>query len=282
MFFKLALRVDQDGGIIKAGTYDLGKGHSAQQLLASLHAGPNVRIAQKEISDDQKLTIAEGLSIAQMAQQFTNPQRFIKEASKSDLLAAVGTPSDSLEGFLMPNTYFFDTVPDEAMAVERMVNQFLADYHALLDEYPADSDRDILKVVTVASLVEEEARLDVERPLVAAVIYNRLARKMPLAMDSTLQYALNKYGERMLNSDKEVDSPYNTYKHRGLPPGPISNPGVESLRAALAPADVKYLYFVSNADGKSHTFSNTLQEHNRAVARFRKEIAAQRSSTKED
>jgi len=110
------------------------------------------------------------------------------------------------------------------------------------------------------------------------VIYNRLEKNMPLEMDSTLQYILNKYGQRLLNVDKEVDSPYNTYQRRGLPPGPISNPGVESLRAALEPADETYLFFVSNADGETHTFSTTLREHNRAVAKYRKEIRAQRKA----
>jgi UPF0755 protein len=99
-------------------------------------------------------------------------------------------------------------------------------------------------------------------------------------MDSTLQFALGKYGERLLNEDKEVDSPYNTYKNRGLPPGPISNPGVASIRAALWPAKNDFIFFVSNADGKTHTFTSNLRDHNRAVARFRKEIREQRREEK--
>ena len=99
---------------------------------------------------------------------------------------------------------------------------------------------------------------------------------MPLQMDSTLQFALNKYGERLTEKDKLVDSAYNTYKVRGLPPGPISSPGIPSLRAALRPATEPYLYFVSNADGHTHTFSKTYEEHQAAVARFRRDIAPQR------
>jgi UPF0755 protein len=95
-------------------------------------------------------------------------------------------------------------------------------------------------------------------------------------MDSTLQFALGKYGERLLNEDKEVDSPYNTYKNRGLPPGPISNPGVASIRAAFWPAETDYLFFVSNADGRTHTFTSNLRDHNRAVALYRREIHQQR------
>ncbi|MDX9975999.1 MAG: endolytic transglycosylase MltG, partial [FCB group bacterium] len=138
--------------------------------------------------------------------------------------------------------------------------------------------QDLNKIVTIASLVEEESRVDDERPLVAAVVYHRLKQNMALGFDSTLQFALNKYGERMLDADKAVDSPYNTYLNAGLPPGPICSPGIKSLRAALNPADVDYLYFVSNADGKTHTFSRTYAEHNRAVADFRKKIAPQRKA----
>ncbi|MFO7775380.1 MAG: endolytic transglycosylase MltG, partial [Candidatus Hydrogenedentota bacterium] len=125
------------------------------------------------------------------------------------------------------------------------------------------------------------ARAAHERPKVASVIENRLERGMTLDMDTTLQYALGKYGERMLNEDKEVDSPYNTYRNRGLPPGPIANPGLASFRAALDPADTEYLYFVSNGDGRTHTFSRTLEEHNQAVYRYRQEMASQRRALQE-
>ena len=101
---------------------------------------------------------------------------------------------------------------------------------------------------------------------------------MPLQLDSTLQYALSKYGQRLLYEDLQADSPYNTYKHPGLPPGPISCPGKAAIRAALRPADAPYIYFVSNADGQTHTFSATEAEHLKAVARFRKEIAPQRKA----
>ena len=146
----------------------------------------------------------------------------------------------------------------------------------LLERYPDAQVMDKVSLLIIASLIEEEARLDHERALVSAVIHNRLEKKMPLEMDSTLQYALNKYGQRLLNEDKEVDSPYNTYKRRGLPPGPISNPGIKSIEAALNPADVDYIFFVSNADGKSHTFTSNLRDHNNAVAKFRREIREQR------
>ena len=175
----------------------------------------------------------------------------------------------------MPNTYYFDEAPDSAKLLRRMLDQFKADFAVLQAEHP-EAAADPVRVVTIASLIEEEARVDEERALVSSVIHNRLEQGRALQMDSTLQYALNKYGQRLLNEDKDVDSPYNTYKYPGLPPGPIANPGVASLRAALAPAESDFLYFVSNADGKTHTFSKTLREHEAAVAKFRREIREQR------
>jgi UPF0755 protein len=151
----------------------------------------------------------------------------------------------------------------------------------LLTAIPGAERYDKLSIVTVASLIEEEAKISEERPLVAAVLYNRIEKGMPLQMDSTLQYALGKYGQRMLDSDKEIDSPYNTYRNKGLPPGPISSPGVDSLRAALAPAQRDYLYFVSNADGTSHTFSSTYEDHLKAVSQFRRDIAVQRQEQRQ-
>lgn len=272
--FRIALRLKPlQGAGIKHGVYELPQGYSAAQLLAELEGGPD-----RAFLDEQfKLTIPEGLSIKQASELFDEPTAFTASAGDPELMAKAGVDAENLEGFLMPNTYFFDQKPDARAAVERMVRQFKEDYDKLLKEIPAASQYDIRTVVTVASLVEEEARLDDERPVVASVIYNRMKSGMPLQMDSTLQFALGKYGERMLDVDKKVDSPYNTYKYPGLPPGPICSPGIGSLRAAMQPADTDYLYFVSNADGKSHTFSRTLAEHNAAVARYNREMKNQRA-----
>jgi len=241
-----------------------------------LHEGPNRPRTPSEIPDELRLTIPEGLTIAQAATLFGRPEAFVEAAADPALIARLDVPAATLEGFLMPNTYFFDKPLAEHDAVERMVAQFQKEYAALLDKIPDAAQRDLVEVVTVASLVEEEARIDEERTTIAAVIYNRLAKGMALQLDCTIQFALGKYGQRILYEDRETDSPYNTYRRPGLPPGPISNPGVASLRAALQPADVDYLYFVSNADGKTHTFSTTSAEHLRAVRRFRRDIAPQR------
>jgi len=270
--FRLAMYLDKTKAPLKFGTYRLPKGYSATQILHELQKGPDYQ----EDAGRFRVTIPEGLTIAQIAERFDDPQAFLEKAADPELRQRLGVKTATLEGYLMPNTYFFNSDPTPADVVERMVEQFEVEYARLSLGIPGSERYDRNTILTIASLVEEEARVEEERPLVAAVMYNRIDKKMPLQMDSTLQYALGKYGQRLLNEDKEVDSPYNTYKHPGLPPGPICNPGVDSIRAAMQPADVKYLYFVSNADGKTHTFSNTLSEHESAVAKYRREIEVQR------
>lgn len=282
LLFRAAIHADDTGRTIKHGTFLLPMGLSAGELLGILSEGSHRTFTADDFPEAAKITVPEGLTIAQAAKLLDDSEAFVDAASNRELIARLSLDTETLEGFLMPNTYFFPPDPSELEIVERMVTQFEQEYAALLQAHPEARSRSKLEIVTVASLVEEEARVDEERPIVAAVIYNRLAKGRPLEMDSTLQFALGKYGQRLLSEDKAVDSPYNTYKRAGLPPGPISNPGVASLRAAMAPADADYLYFVSNADGLTHTFSRTLKEHNAAVARYRKEIAVQRREQRQD
>ena len=276
LLFRVAIRLSESDDPIKAGGYMVQRGLSPMQYLEQLREGPDTSFDAGEVPDELKVSVPEGLTLQQMSERFDDPDAFLEAASDPELIARIGIDAPTLEGFVMPNTYFFDEEPTEREAVVRMVEQFEKEYAALLQEFPEAAERDPLEVLTIASLVEEETRVDDERPIVASVIYERIERGMPLDLDSTLQYALNKYGQRMLNEDKEVDSPYNTYRNAGLPPGPISNPGVASIRAALAPADTDYLFFVSNADGKTHTFSRTMSEHAAAVRKYRREIAEQR------
>lgn len=272
---------ERAGGQIKFGEYVIPKGNSPTEILYRLYDGPSGSFRADDVPDDLRVTIPEGLSIRQIAALLDDGASFLEAASDTALIESLGIEASTLEGFLMPNTYFFAEKPTGRAIALRMLNQFKREYSDLLKAIPGAADRPLIEVLTVASMVEEEARIDEERAFVASVIYNRLERGMALQMDSTLQFALNKYGQRMLNEDKEVKSPYNTYRHAGLPPGPISNPGVASIRAALQPADTKYLYFVSSADGKSHAFSETLAAHNRAVTRYNREIAEQRREQRE-
>lgn len=276
LYFQLALRMADADSPIKAGRYELPRGLSANQLLDRMYQGPVMIFDPSTLPPEQIVTIPEGLPLTRMAALFDNPEAFLEAAADSELRDRLGVEADTLEGYLMPNTYYFDEPPSEHEVVKRMVEQFQKNWTDITHKFPEAAQRDRHELLTIASLIEEEARSDEERPKVAAVIYNRLDKGMALEFDSTLQYALQKYGQRMLNRDKEVESPYNTYKYPNLPPGPISNPGVASIEAAIDPADLDYLFFVSNADGKTHTFSSTLAEHNRAVARYRREAAEQR------
>ncbi len=270
--FRLAARLDTAGKPLKHGIYEIPKGLSALEILHLMQEGP----ARPALEDQIKITVPEGFSVTQLVASLPQVEGLAEAVVAPEYIARAGSGAKTLDGFLMPETYYFDKQPTGRELVERMLTQFEKTWAKLIAEVPGSEKYDKLAVVTMASMVEEEARLEDERPLVAAVLRNRLTEGMPLQMDSTLQYALNKYGERLTDKDKQVNSAYNTYKVRGLPPGPISSPGEASLRASLRPAAVKYLYFVSNADGKSHTFSETYEQHQAAVARYRREIAPQR------
>lgn len=208
---------------------------------------------------------------------------------RDDFLAAARDPSlvrdlapgaRNLEGFLFPATYQFSrhTTPKEIAAT--MVEHFRAVWAPLAQSDPAGiggpgNSLPVQKVVEMASLVERETPRPEERPLVASVFYNRLKQGYLLQCDPTVQYALalaGRFTPSLRPEDLRVDSPYNTYLHRGLPPGPIANPGEASLRAALDPAHTDYLYFVANTQG-GHFFSSTLAEHNRNVVRYRRLLA---------
>lgn len=270
--FRLAARLDTTHKPLKHGIYEIPKGYSALQILHLMQGGP----ARPSLEDQIKITVPEGLSTAQLQELLPTVKGLAEAIRAPEYLAKLGVNVSTLDGFLLPETYYFDKQPNGRELVERMLAQFDKVWAKLVAEVPGAEKYDKLAVVTMASMVEEEARLEDERSLVAAVLRNRLQEGMPLQMDSTLQFALNKYGQRLTDKDKQVDSAYNTYKVRGLPPGPICSPGEASLRAAMRPANEPYLYFVSNADGKSHTFSKTYEEHQAAVARFRREIAPQR------
>jgi len=230
LLFRLAIRLDDSKASMKHGMHELSRGMSPMELLAALREIPRPEIDPNAV----RVTIPEGLTIAQMARTLEDPAGFLSAAASLDAMMEVGVHAPSLEGFLMPNTYYFAEVPTGEELTRRMLVQFKSELDGLFEDIPAIEGEELLRIVTIASLVEEEARVDEERPIIAAVIYNRLTRDRALQMDSTLQYALDKYGQRLLNEDKEVDSPYNTYKYRGLPPGPKNYPSLPCARCAVA------------------------------------------------
>jgi len=181
-------------------------------------------------------------------------------------ITALGVQGPALEGYLFPDTYHVPRGLSEQSLLTLMVRNFQKRYSADMATRAQQLDLTQHEVVTLASLVEKEAQIDAERPLIAAVFHNRLRRGMRLQCDPTVIYALGeRFDGNLRKDDLQIDSPYNTYRYAGLPPGPIANPGQRALEAAINPAAVDYLYFVATRDGGRHIFSKSLQEHNVAV-----------------
>lgn len=251
---------------LKAGEYRFVLPLDTTQVLDKLVRG-EVRTL--------KVTLIEGLTLEESATAladagFGDRQRFVDVMSRPDLIAELDPEATDLEGYLFPDTYAFARGTTEEAIVRTLVETFrrrLAEVRSGLE-----GEVEVRALVTLASIVEKEALLDEERPLIAGVYRNRLRRGMALGADPTIIYALKRSGEwdgNLRRPDLKLDSPFNTYVYPGLPPGPICSPGFASLRAAADPAEVPYLYFVSRNDG-SHVFSSTLSEHNRNVERWQK------------
>lgn len=223
----------------------------------------------------QRLTFPEGLTIAEMAKVFESKgfgraSEFIKAASNGALVKDLDAKAQDLEGYLFPETYSLSRRVDAQRVVGMMVERFRSTYDETLRARAEAQQMTTRQVMTLASLIEKETGKGDERPLVAAVYRNRIKQGMGMQADPTVVYALmkaGKYNGNIRRDDLSFDSPYNTYRYPGLPPGPIAAPGRASIEAALAPADVPYLYFVSKNDG-SHVFAATLKEHNANVYQY--------------
>jgi UPF0755 protein len=265
--FRLYARATGAAGRIRPGTYGFRRGAGWRHVLDALVAG---RVLTT------RLVIPEGLDtggIAARIAEMTGADADSLRAQLRDpaLAARLDVPGPGLEGYLYPATY---TLPVDA-TVDAVIAQLVERYRRVwTDERRARAEARGLterEVVTLASIIEKEARRAEEMPLIAAVFHNRLRIGMPLQADPTVQYALGVHRERLLYAaiDSVADNPYNTYRHRGLPPGPIASPGERAIDAALEPADAPYLYFVARPDG-THIFTRTLAEHNRARVEARR------------
>ncbi len=264
--FRLYVRFKGVGGAIKSGTYDLPRGAGWSQALDALVAGRVVTVP---------LTIPEGWTIRRMAERIAEISELAADSVVTILLDpaladSLGAPGPTLEGYLYPETYrFAQGVGPRAIARE-MVSRYrfvwTPERRAALDSLGLSEQ----EAVTLASIIQSEARWADEMPLISAVYHNRLRRGMRLQADPTVQYARQNHERRLLHRhiEESADNPYNTYTHDGLPPGPIGSPGLAAIDAALHPADVPYLYFVARDDGR-HEFSRTLVEHNRNIQRLR-------------
>ncbi|MBC7105073.1 MAG: endolytic transglycosylase MltG [Firmicutes bacterium] len=248
---------------LQAGEYVFHQGLSIPALTAILAEGRSAFF---------RVTIPEGATLEEVAGYLAGAglvtrEEFLREAASGtfpyDFLSDLPPGPRRLEGYLFPDTYYFTRRDGPHAIVDAMLGRFALEAESLdLPTRAARLGLTVHEVLTVASMVEKEARVAHERPVIAGVIYNRLARGMPLQIDATVIYALGVNRGRVDYKDLEVASPYNTYRVTGLPPGPIGAPGRASLLAAVEPAATPYLYYVARPDG-THAFSITLEEHNR-------------------
>ncbi len=220
----------------------------------------------------EKITFPEGIRATRIANILqrrleVDSTRFMKLVTDPSFCHSLGINAPTLEGYLYPDTYRFDLNPTPEKIIKRMVSRFYEIFTDSLRERAKQLGMSIHQVVTLASIVEGEAALDSERTTIAALYMNRLRRKMLLQADPTIQYIIKGGPRRLLKTDLKINSPYNTYIHAGLPPGPVNNPGLASILAVLFPVHVNYLYMVANGDG-SHTFSKTIHDHLKAKHRL--------------
>lgn len=236
---------------------------SPQQILETLAHGQTVV---------HKVVVAEGATLVRIGELLEHAglmskQAFMRAATNPDVAAALGLQGPTLEGYLFPETYHFSKGIPPGGVINKMVAQFRSVFSPAWAERARAMGLSMHQVVTLASIVEKETADPRERPLIAAVFLNRLKRNMRLESDPTVIYGLQSFDGNLTEKDLRTPTPYNTYRIKGLPPGPICNPGKGAIEAVLFPADESYLYFVSKNDG-THHFSRTLAEHNRMVRRY--------------
>ena len=268
--FKLYCRFSHASKQIDPGTYELSTNFDYRALVKKMQIGTGAMVTTK-------VTIPEGFSMEQIF------RRLEKEGicSYEDLMDAAANykynysfldeaqigDAKRLEGFLFPDTYEFY----QGMQASSAINKFLVNFHNRLTKEMLDVSAQhgftLQQTITLASMIEKEAANDEERAMIASVIYNRLAQKMPLGIDSTIMYVLPEHGDVLTEEQTKIDSPYNTYTNTGLPPTPIANPGLASINAALKPAQTNYLYYALNAETGTHEFFTNANEFNAFVAR---------------
>jgi UPF0755 protein len=267
--YRTALWMTRQGRHLKAGDYRFERAMTPFEVIDKIARGDVYVI---------NVTFPEGLMIVEMAKIFEShglgtAASFVQAAKEGALIRDLDPAATDLEGYLFPETYALQRRADAAKLVGLMVARFEKVFTPELRQAAAARHLTVRQAVTLAAIVEKETARADERPLVAAVYATRLRIGMPLQCDPTVIYALqraNRYDGNLHHNDLAFDSPYNTYRYPGLPPGPIASPGRASLEAAVRPADADFLYFVSRNDG-SHEFARTLDEHNRNVHKYQVE-----------
>ncbi len=258
---------------IKAGEYELGSHMAPKRILEKLIKGEVITYP---------VTVPEGFTVEQIAQLLhegglVNKEKFLSLINDPSLLRQYGISAPSLEGYLYPETYHFARGISARSTIDAMVGRFRQVVNPLKERMDKVG-MNLQEVITLASIVEKETGLSEERSTIASVFLNRLKKGMRLESDPTVIYGIKDFDGNLTRKDLNKATPYNTYTIRGLPPGPIANPGLEAIRAVLYPAKTDYLYFVSKNDG-SHHFSKTLSEHNKAVQIYQKDRRRRRGKT---
>ncbi|MDI6797624.1 MAG: endolytic transglycosylase MltG [Desulfatibacillaceae bacterium] len=259
-WFSFLARLKKMDSSIRAGEYALSASMSPNRVLEVLVEGKTLL---------HRLTVVEGATLVQIALavedgSWASAEDFMKAAASRQLMALAGAEGDNLEGYLFPDTYFFPRTHGADGIALAMTKRFMEVFDAARRERAAQLGMSVHEVVTLASIIEKEAGCPQEYKIISSVFHNRLKKGMRLQADPTVIYGLQTLEGRLRRVHLETYTPYNTYIIRGLPPGPICNPGQGALDAALYPDETEYLYFVSKNDG-THHFSKNLVEHNRAV-----------------
>jgi UPF0755 protein len=249
---------------IRAGEYEFNTSLTPNAIIEKLIRGDIKKY---------KVTIPEDFSLKEIVDRLKeykliDEDDFLELAGNEDFLESLNIQADSIEGYLFPDTYFFDRSMSTRQIMKIMVSQFWKKIAPEMIKRAEEMKLDVHKLVTFASIIGKESGNDAEKPMISAVFHNRLRKRMRLQSDPTSVYDLDSFEGKVLRSHLRRKSPYNTYVIKDLPPGPIANPGVASLKAVLYPAPVNYLYFVSKKDG-SHFFSASLSEHKKAINRYR-------------
>jgi UPF0755 protein len=262
-YLRVLARLRGDARKIKAGEYEFFEPAVPGAVLDRLVAGDVRRY---------RLTIPEGLSLREIALRFEaegigEALEFLKLTTDPEFVGTLGITASTLEGYLFPETYTYVAGTPRERLIEAMVRQFNSRLSADLQDRARSLGLDNHQLVTLASIIQKEAGNREEMPIISGVFHNRLRLGMPLQADPTVIYGIEDFDGRITYKHLRTHTPYNTYRIRGLPPGPIASPGEDALRAAAYPAEVDYLYFVSRGDG-THVFSRTLKEHNAAVRKY--------------
>ena len=283
LVFKINVKMSGKASQFKAGEYQFDQSYTNGEIIDDIAAG-------KIYHSGPKVTVKEGTTSIEIIDELVKKNLGTKENYEK----LINNPDEfrdkyeflkdknikSLEGFLYPSTYFCTEGESEREVISRMLNKFDEMYkYKIKPEMDKHKDLNFYDVMKMASIIEKEAVVDKDRPLISSVFYNRLAKDMPLQSDATIQYAFKERKKVVTYEDLKIESPYNSYKYKGLPPTPIANPSWKSIEAAINPAETDYLYFVAKTDGGENNYAKTYEEHLKNEKRYKEQREKNKQET---